>query len=964
MVRYDAFISYSHAADGRLAPGIETGLEQLAKPWSKRRALNVFRDDTGLSVDPALWSSIRKALDESEWFILLASPQAAGSEWVNREVARWIETRSPDRILPVVTDGSWAWDDVAGDLDWDLSDAAPPALRGAFREEPRHLDLRWARDEAHLDLRHSTFRDGIAQLAAPIHGIPTDELEGEDIRLHRRAVRLRRAAIAGLAVLALVASAAGVVALLNAREADRQAAVALDNEAEALRQRDTALSRQLAAESESAISDGRLDLALLLAVEGYRFGEVSGGPDILHRSTVEAFESLFSSLVQWPQLQAHLHGHAAPVATVALSPDGTRAVSGDEAGTLILWDVASGEELNRAEIGEPPHVLAFSGDGRIVAAGGAPAPDARLHLWDTTGEAPPRIMQAVTPGIDGSIGELALDQTGSLVAAGLVVEDGTVPGLLLLNAAGDEVLWQSDLPEVSDGGFADMTHTAFSPDGLHVLAVSSAGVARFGVADGSVTTTPWSTTGARSTFALSGDGGVLAVAGSETILVFDTVTGEQLDEVFLADASRVALSPDGGHLMGAAVSNGQQLLYRRTVGALDNSAFPVGRVLDVTFSADGRSRAVGGSGNAVVIWDASEVPVPAMRASVPFASDVSPGWVTAAGVAVAGGEVTLTDLASGVGTVIGASGGPVVFNPDGTMLAGGNGPVLVWTLGQSEVAAELEARAPSGEPIMFAGEVAFSPDGALLAASGTTGSLQDESFLVVWSLADRQPITVIPLDFAVEGLAGGVPAYVADLEFDHAGSLLIAASAPAAEGNLSGRIRAWDPRTGEERIDVESDALDVALSPDDATLASAGFQATNLGRVADLGDGYPRLDRGGPDSGGRPSTVAFSQDGSLLAMSFFGPEGATNWIELWDPSSRRRLGLPLHVGREGYVGSMSFDRVDAVENLTWVSGNAAYRLPLDPEAWIETACALAGRNLTPQEWQRHISVDLPYQETC
>jgi hypothetical protein len=141
VVRYDAFISYSHAADGRLAPGIETGLEQLAKPWSKRRALNVFRDDTGLSVDPALWSSIRKALDESEWFILLASPQAAGSEWVNREVARWIETRSPDRILPVVTDGSWAWDDVAGDLDWDLSDAAPPALRGAFREEPRHLDL-------------------------------------------------------------------------------------------------------------------------------------------------------------------------------------------------------------------------------------------------------------------------------------------------------------------------------------------------------------------------------------------------------------------------------------------------------------------------------------------------------------------------------------------------------------------------------------------------------------------------------------------------------------------------------------------------------------------------------------------------------------------------------------------------------------------------------------------------------
>ena len=76
---------------------------------------------------------------------------------------------------------------TTGDLDWNVSDAAPPALRGVFREEPRHLDLRWARDETHLDLRHSAFRDAIAQLAAPIRGIPKDELEGEDIRLHRRA---------------------------------------------------------------------------------------------------------------------------------------------------------------------------------------------------------------------------------------------------------------------------------------------------------------------------------------------------------------------------------------------------------------------------------------------------------------------------------------------------------------------------------------------------------------------------------------------------------------------------------------------------------------------------------------------------------------------------------------------------------------------------------------------------------
>lgn len=70
---YNAFISYSHAADGRLAPALQDGLQRLAKPWNRRRALNIFRDDTALSVSHALWSSIQTALDEAEWFIFLPS---------------------------------------------------------------------------------------------------------------------------------------------------------------------------------------------------------------------------------------------------------------------------------------------------------------------------------------------------------------------------------------------------------------------------------------------------------------------------------------------------------------------------------------------------------------------------------------------------------------------------------------------------------------------------------------------------------------------------------------------------------------------------------------------------------------------------------------------------------------------------------------------------------------------------
>jgi len=62
---YDAFISYSHALDGALAPALQTGLERFAKPWYRSRALRVFRDTASLSANPDLWSSIEKALDAS-----------------------------------------------------------------------------------------------------------------------------------------------------------------------------------------------------------------------------------------------------------------------------------------------------------------------------------------------------------------------------------------------------------------------------------------------------------------------------------------------------------------------------------------------------------------------------------------------------------------------------------------------------------------------------------------------------------------------------------------------------------------------------------------------------------------------------------------------------------------------------------------------------------------------------------
>jgi TIR domain len=108
-VVYDGFISYSHAADDLLAPRLQDGLQRFAKPWWKRRALRMFRDESSLSANPHLWSSITDALDGSAWFVLLLSPEAAQSPWVDNEVEYWLERKDPGRIIPVLTDGDFAW---------------------------------------------------------------------------------------------------------------------------------------------------------------------------------------------------------------------------------------------------------------------------------------------------------------------------------------------------------------------------------------------------------------------------------------------------------------------------------------------------------------------------------------------------------------------------------------------------------------------------------------------------------------------------------------------------------------------------------------------------------------------------------------------------------------------------------------------------------------------------------------
>ena len=243
-MKHAAFISYSHAADGKLAPALQQGLEQLAKPWHKWRALAVFRDVTNLSASPQLWQSIEDELAQFDWFLLLASPRSARSKWVAREVQWWLQHRDPNRLLILLTGGKLAWDATAQapDVDWARSTALPPLLKGVFAAEPHFIDMRSLQQEASLTLEHIAFRAAVLMVAAPLHGRSPDDMDGEAVHVHARNRRLAGAAVASPATLT---------------------ALARWQTHAATQARDIALSRQLAAQS-TALLDRSTDTARLL----------------------------------------------------------------------------------------------------------------------------------------------------------------------------------------------------------------------------------------------------------------------------------------------------------------------------------------------------------------------------------------------------------------------------------------------------------------------------------------------------------------------------------------------------------------------------------------------------------------------------------------------------------------------------------------------------------------------------
>lgn len=660
---HDVFISYSHLADRPVAVALQQGLHRLAKRWFQVRALRVFRDDTSLAANPHLWTAITQGLSGSRFFLLVASRESAASEWVAKEVLFRRERSDPSSFLIVVTDGDVAWDGVSRDFDWAVTTALPRQLSGWFVDEPLWVRLDGARRGVQLSLRNAVFRAVVCKVASPVHGVPPDELDSVDIVRHRRANRVRAAAVVALVVLLVVSALLGVFAVRQRDEAVRQATAAsvraFAAEADALADRDPVLSARL------ALAAYRLDPAAEQARQGVLRALDRNRHHVRH-------------LVQEPALTAGGAGRKVDTGlpgTVALSPDGAvLAVGARWTGGVRLWEVASGRELGA--LGEAPGnsdrlgpALRFGDDGATVSVSTADT----VEVWDVATRT--RLSSSPAPPSEQAPGSTtATSRDGRSIVRG--DDDGRIS---LLDAGSTPVEVLAELPDVVVG-------VVVSDDGAVAAAVDV-------------------------------HGNVLTLR-TRADLRSDVLAGP-----VAGDAPQLLPSPDGRRLL--VVRTGVVELWRvderGQVGTFPTTEAFAGTFSPpvAAFSPDGRRFAIR-SGGEVVVRDSESFHV---LGSEPASGD--PVDVAKAFTGQVGGVVTVVDAAGALTAVL-PDGTRRVSEDIGAGLIGtppgGAGAVLVADQsGGGRLTSWTSSGAPVGES-----RVEAAPTGIAVSDDGRFVALDDE----------------------------------------------------------------------------------------------------------------------------------------------------------------------------------------------------------------------------------------------
>lgn len=444
--KYWAFISYSHA-DGEWGDWLHKSLETFRVP--KRlvgkpsrdgsvppRLYPVFRDREELPGSSNLGDNINAALAASRYLIVICSPRAAVSRWVNEEVKTFKAMGREDRVLCLIVDGE---PNATSKPESGLLECFPQAVRfhvdrdGRVTDEPTEpiaADARSGKDGK---------PNAKLKLVSGVLGVAYDELKQRD-----RQRRIRQRFQFAAAALVLVAAVSGIVLskeLQRRRERRRAAAEAeFSNGVKLLERGESAQALAWFARALRQDPSNELLLSRAVSLVTQRGWALPDGPAMPHGGAVTAAE--------W-------------------SPDGERIATASADGFVRVWE-ATARPLTEPLPQKRAESLSWSPDGAKLASGGA----REAAIWDAaTGK-----QIASTTGSNRGPDFVRFSPDGSRLLTASV--DGTAAvcnaqtgeRLLTLPHGGPVVFarWSPDAQRILTAGFNETVHLWDTATGLPV----------------------------------------------------------------------------------------------------------------------------------------------------------------------------------------------------------------------------------------------------------------------------------------------------------------------------------------------------------------------------------------------------------------------------------------------------------------------------------------------------------------
>jgi len=422
--KFDVFLSYSRK-DELFGKKLEEALESYRLPKQvkasliARNRLNVFRDKQDLvPTDSDYYQTIARYLKESAFLVVICSPNARRSSYVNQEIQAFLESHEPNRIVPILLSGKPNNDTAASPDEYAFPDALCAALSMPLAVEFTQFERAPGR------LHKGLYRDSWYTLLSKIFGTERAEIEQLDAKRRARSRAIFAAVSIVIIAVLSIALVFAVISRQRALNAEQQATRERDHTRRLLYASDMSLAQQSFATGNVAMGKKTLesylptnqpgqedlrgfewyylwrlyhqelagfdadDVAFLR--DGSRFATVKG-------DTVRVWDAATITEKQSFKLNAgskadNSNGAEHTYSAIDFSPDGKTLAYGDsERGTLLL-DLAAGasKKLPLPALNEAQRESSVFGDDESIqnywelAGGGTPrfSPDARLIAVD------------------------------------------------------------------------------------------------------------------------------------------------------------------------------------------------------------------------------------------------------------------------------------------------------------------------------------------------------------------------------------------------------------------------------------------------------------------------------------------------------------------------------------------------------------------------------------------------------